>query len=197
MDRLRLLNELAAMFKYKRYLEIGVGTGRIFRSVVCADKVGVEPNGRGTEKRTSDDYFDRLPSDELFDLVFVDGMHEEEFVDRDVENSLKHLSPGGTIVLHDCNPLSEWLERPSDEFKPREKWYGTVWRSFAKLRMSCTDLFMVTIDADCGLGVIRRGKQRLFPVSDLSYDLLEKDRVELLRLFKYQDMFLFLSCGWV
>ncbi len=66
---------------------------------------------------------------------FIDGLHTEEQVDKDVENSLKHLSPNGTIMLHDCNPPTEWHQRSYEDFcsNPCE-WNGTCWRSVVKLK---------------------------------------------------------------
>ena len=60
-----------------------------------------------------------MPSDEFFanraaasdrtpyDLVFIDGLHVADQVERDIVNSLLNLAPAGTIVLHDCNPTTE------------------------------------------------------------------------------------------
>jgi predicted O-methyltransferase YrrM len=36
-----------------------------------------------------------------FDLIFIDGSHEEKYVRSDSENALKHLRPGGIILWHD------------------------------------------------------------------------------------------------
>ena len=51
---------------------------------------------------TSDDFF--RDNKEKFDLIFIDGLHETNQVDRDIENSLKFINKGGTILLHDCLP---------------------------------------------------------------------------------------------
>jgi hypothetical protein len=66
-------------------------------------------------------------------------------------------------------------------------WNGTVWKSFAKLRMTRPDLEMYVIDTDWGVGVIRNGSQELFPseninIDELKYELLENNREELLNL---------------
>ena len=46
-----------------------------------------------------------------YDLVFVDGLHIADQVERDIVNSLAALAPGGMVVLHDCNPKSRKAAR--------------------------------------------------------------------------------------
>lgn len=55
---------------------------------------------------TSDDYFAQLDEDVKFDMVFIDGCRYPDFLIRDTENSLKHLSKFGTIVYHDLLTLT-------------------------------------------------------------------------------------------
>ena len=60
--------------------------------------------------------------------------------------------------MHDCNPPTEFHQRENYEvdgqFPP---WNGTVWKSFAKLRLNNQDLDICCVDCDWGIGVIRRG----------------------------------------
>jgi len=53
----------------------------------------------------SDDYFAQLGDDVKFDMVFIDGCRYPDFLIRDTENSLKHLSKFGTLVYHDLITL--------------------------------------------------------------------------------------------
>ena len=39
----------------------------------------------------------------LFDIIFVDGLHEKQQVKKDILNSIKFLKDGGTIICHDVN----------------------------------------------------------------------------------------------
>ena len=55
-------------------------------------KIEVDPNSGGTHKMTSDDFF--RDNKEKFDLIFIDGLHETNQVDRDIENSLKFINKG-------------------------------------------------------------------------------------------------------
>ena len=44
---------------------------------------------------------------EKFDLIFIDGEHTYKESKNDLIQSLKYLSPKGTIVLHDVKPCNE------------------------------------------------------------------------------------------
>ena len=52
-----------------------------------------------------------LSRDVKFDLIFIDGLHLANQVQKDIENSLKFIKDEGFIVLHDCNPPSEYHQR--------------------------------------------------------------------------------------
>jgi hypothetical protein len=104
---------------------------------------------------TSDDFFEHCAAGMTVGVVLVDGLHHCEQVLRDIWNSLKVLEPNGTIVVHDCNPpdeLSQMVPRP----KGQVHWNGDVWKAIVYLRSSRSDLSVVTIDADEGLGLVRR-----------------------------------------
>ena len=100
--RSHIINELISLKKYNSFLEIGCDKNVNFSNVLISKKIGVDPNSGGTHKMTSDDFF--RDNKEKFDLIFIDGLHETNQVDRDIENSLKFINKGGTILLHDCLP---------------------------------------------------------------------------------------------
>lgn len=58
---------------------------------------------------TSDDFF--ASNTRTFDLVFIDGLYEAHQVLKYINNALRFLNPNGTILMHDCNPLSEISSR--------------------------------------------------------------------------------------
>ena len=43
-------------------------------------------------------------------------MHLYEYVCKDIENSLNCLNLNGRIILHDCNPILEYHQRPFEEY---------------------------------------------------------------------------------
>jgi SAM-dependent methyltransferase len=156
------LNFLIEKFKYKSYLEIGVNDPFYnYDQIKIASKVGVDPVAHKNYiiSQTSDDYFASLAVDETFDLIFIDGLHQADQVLRDIDNSLRHLNDGGTIVCHDMLPDNEEMQ-----MVPRlvKNWTGDCWKAWAYLRMTRSDLRMFVVDIDYGLGIIRKGSQTRF-----------------------------------
>jgi len=193
--RTSLLNHLVATRGYQRYLEIGVRDPRHnFHRVRAQIKDSVDPAPRRRVKfeMTSDAFFaDRSTraDDAPYDLVFIDGLHLAEQVERDVANALQFLAPGGTIVLHDCNPIAESAQ--IDVYDRGTHWNGTVWKAWVKLRATRHDLSMCVIDIDEGCGVIQRGSQPLIMLPSLDYAamtyyLLVARRQELLNLISVE-----------
>jgi SAM-dependent methyltransferase len=137
--RTDLLNALIKKYGYKTYLEIGVqNRANNFDLIRCDVKVGVDPDiqwSNGIFICTSDRFFEEKMKDAQyigmgaypvkFDLIFIDGLHHYHQVVRDFENSLKCLSPGGRIVIHDVLPENE-----QGTAVPRETrvWWGDVYK---------------------------------------------------------------------
>jgi hypothetical protein len=176
-SRTDLLNYLVAKHGYRRYLEIGVRDPREnFELVTAPDKCAVDPAARRPVSHpiTSDEFFARWRADgdrSPFDLVFIDGLHLADQVERDVLNSLDALADGGALVLHDCNPLTE--DAQTEDFDGVKHWNGTVWKAWVKLRATRSDLSMCVVNMDEGCGVIRRGAQQLFAAPSVDYHQLD------------------------
>ena len=188
IGRSGIINSYINRFGYTKYLEIGCGHStdmfaNTFDRVKCQEKTSVDPNHKSDYRMTSDEFFKQC--DSKYDIIFIDGLHTAEQVLRDVDNSLKHLIPNGHILLHDCNPIEEVVQFR----EPRhgnDVWCGDVWKAIAKIRMNRDDLSPHVIDRDFGIGVIYRGGQTVYhediPLKDLTWDYLEKNRVDLLQL---------------
>jgi hypothetical protein len=165
-----LLNFLVQRHNYRTYLEIGVGDPRNnFDKVQAPVKHGVDPapQGEATHLMTSDVFFAARPLDTFYDLILIDGLHLAEQVERDINNSIACLSPGGRIVLHDCNPLTE--DAQTEGYDGVKVWNGTVWKAWLKLRASRSDLSMCVVNIDNGCGVISSGSQSLYSAPTLDY----------------------------
>jgi hypothetical protein len=190
MTRTEIINGLIDKHGYKDYLEIGVNTpaqpGYNWVGVKAMFKHGVDPNVDTTFKMTSDDFFKHNVLD--FDIVFVDGLHIFEQAYRDIINSLHFLRDGGSIVVHDCNPVTEITQRRE---RASDAWHGDVWKAIVKLRMEEIGLTIHTVDTDEGCAIIRRGSQSLLPVSSdenpYEYSFLERRRVEALNLISVEE----------
>lgn len=176
-----ILNTLVEKHKYQSYLEIGQGQRFAnFDWINCRIKIGVDPDKTwcAAYQTTSDEFFAK--NKESFDLIFIDGLHEADQVEKDILNALNVLNDNGTIVVHDCNPKTKEMQIVPRQVK---YWSGDVWKAWVKLRTSRPDLKMVVIDADRGLGVIRRGAQEIIKIPEpLTYEKLDKNRKEFLNL---------------
>jgi len=129
MDKATIINDLIRSKGYDSYLEIGIQEHITWNQIVCGRKVGIEPIWNTGDERiikaTSDEFF--ADSEEKFDLIFIDGDHNEDAVSRDITNSLLSLKEGGTIVLHDAFPPN--LEHTISGY------CGTVYRAIWKARL--------------------------------------------------------------
>jgi hypothetical protein len=183
--RYDLINYLIKKYNYNSYIEIGLNhPHECFDFVKCNKKHSVEPGYKELEKNhatykfTSDEFFSRLnynvldiSKDYKWDIIFIDGLHISYQVERDIINSLEHLSENGTIVLHDCDPFMYDLNpmRVLEDYYGYD-WNGTVWKAFYKLRTEKTDLKMCCLNIDNGLGIIRRGNSQIIPHDNIFYE---------------------------
>lgn len=181
--RTEIINGLIDRFDYRRYLEIGIATHENFNAIKCAEKVSVDPDAIGGPAMyvmTSDDFFATYTG-EKFDIVFIDGLHTAEQVQKDIKNSLDKLSKNGTIVVHDCLPTCKEDQRPIEKYHGGH-WMGTGWMEIARLRMTDAGLSICTVDADCGCAIIRRGTSDLFPTTRIQYGVFRKYRNSLMNV---------------
>ena len=214
MNRYDIINDLIIKYNYKTYLEIGVrNPDECFNLINCETKHSVDPGyevalphfnmeNLVTYQYTSDTFFKLLENKGLdltttykWDIIFIDGLHISNQVERDIMNSLNHLSENGVITLHDCNPPELWFAREDFMFDGEaHAWNGTVWKSIYKLRATRPDLFVCTVDTDFGIGIIKRGQQECcgFDNSYYEYRMFEQNRKEHLNLVsieEYRDIF--------
>jgi Methyltransferase domain len=111
-----------------------------FNGIKATKKYSVDPGVEFKENPvdfgiTSDEFFKKLSTNEIlsneirFHVIFIDGLHLAAQVDRDIQNALDYITKDGFIVLHDCNPPTEWHARESFDYNssPAEKkWNGTT-----------------------------------------------------------------------
>ncbi len=205
IKRLHILNKLVGRFDYRAYLEIGIAGGATFRHLAVDEKTGVDPRwrwwylfDRRIKKTTSDRFFTRNRRSKnplSFDLVFIDGLHVAEQAWRDICHSLEVLRPHGTIVVHDCMPMSK-----EQQMVPRVQtsWTGNVWRAFLKASQD-PGLDTFILDTNRGCGVIRRGSPPataprppadIDPLNeaDLSWEKYAEKRHEWLRIYPAEEV---------
>lgn len=180
MTRTDIINNIAVKIAAQKYLEIGVAGGINFEGVICKYKLGVDPDpeSRALIIETSDEFFLRNKS--KFDIIFIDGLHTSEQVEKDIVNSIDILEAGGFIICHDMNPITEEIQSESYQ---GGLWSGQGWKAFVKLRSERTDIEAFVVDADYGCGIIRKKQQSPIELNDnLNYQYLDMNREYLLNL---------------
>ncbi len=196
MNRTDVINGLVKKYNYTSYLETGVKNPKNnFDLIFVKCKDGVDPDWKadpitgGKFVMTSNDFFGQLNKDKRYDLIFIDGLHHSEQIDKDIINSLKHLNSNGTIVVHDCNPATQAIQaRP----RTTSRWTGDGWKSVLKLRCFRNDLIIFVVDTDFGCGVIRRGRQELYNIDGsfedhLKWKYFSNNRKEILNLISIEE----------
>lgn len=176
MTKADLINLIISRRGYRSYLEIGVDAPfNTFNNIRVHSKIGVDPYEDNTQChqwdagnreamiqaieiglmddfhfKTSDEFFAGVSPEFRIDIAFIDGLHLEDQVDRDIQNCLKHLNPNGMILIDDCCPNSwqEALENPV----PRSAWRGTVYRSFWKLRRKRANTHVLGVIHELNVG---------------------------------------------
>ena len=187
------------------YLEIGVRHRYENFDLVNSDvKFSVDPGYESDIndvdfKMTSDEFFDGIKNNQFldpdirFDVIFIDGSHFADQVLKDINNSLEYLKADGMIVMHDCNPPTEFhaVENYDYQISPsRGLWNGTTWKAFFKMRKR-SDISSCCIDTDWGVGIISKsknlGKPSLVENEFYEYQILHKNRKKSLNLVTYDE----------
>ena len=195
--RYDIINSFIRKYNYLNYLEIGVRKGVNLKQVIAEHKDGVDPGIEGgltpetNYPMTSDKFFESIRDHDIkYDIIFVDGLHHDHQVYKDIINSLKHIQPSGTIVCHDMNPLWE-IAQNKDRNSKFSTWNGDCWKAWVKLRAERSDLEMYVVNSDHGCGVIRFGQQETIKLPkdafDLDFEYLENNRKEILNLITVEE----------
>lgn len=146
----RRVNALAERLGAKNYLEIGVQRGKTFFAVDIPNKVAVDPNfrfdveahkspGVSFHSMTSDNWFLRGHADkQIFDIIFLDGLHTFEQTFRDFCNSLAVSHEKTVWVIDDTCPTDVYSACPDQRVAvgTRKKdfniesgvWHGDVYK---------------------------------------------------------------------
>ena len=162
----------------RTYLEVGTETG-ISLAVAGCDAIAVDPRFvlqagvTGNRRRT---FFFQMPSDTFFatenarellgrpvDIAFLDGLHQFEFLLRDLISTEAACHPRSLILLHDCVPLNprmalrQYVPGDSSEGHTVYFWTGDVWKLLPILQEYRPDLRLHVLDCPpTGLVAITR-----------------------------------------
>jgi hypothetical protein len=110
------------LFKWLRpenYLELGIREGGNFITLAkhCKKAVGVDVLGpkfgltdnMEYHTTTTDDYFNSLPDETMFDVVFIDADHSHEQSLKDFLNVKDRVIEDGFILFHDTYPYDSCM----------------------------------------------------------------------------------------
>lgn len=206
-SRTEIINLLLSLYQEDTcYLEIGVrNPERNFNHIKASKKYSVDPgvefkNNPVDFKITSDEFFKRLSTNELlskdirFHVIFIDGLHLAPQVDKDITNAFAYLKEDGFIVLHDCNPPTEWHARESFEYHStpaQKKWNGTTWKAFLKWRFN-PSVNSCCVDTDWGVGILSKhfhvGKSIEATNPFFEYSQLKNNRQVYLNLIDFESL---------
>lgn len=166
LKRSTIINHFIAQCGYSRYLEIGVEGGVTFNNVQAPEKFAVDPNFKVPQDQllghafamTSDSFFDH--NREMFDLVFIDGLHTFEQSLRDFTRAMSRVPRTGLILLDDCNP-SDYLASLRDHnlcmaLKKKEgyadqNWMGDVYKTVLFIREFFDNVSFAYIEDSLGI----------------------------------------------
>jgi hypothetical protein len=194
IKRYDIINYLIDKYKLINYLEIGVFQGENIRKIKAIHKDGVDPGAEGyvvpevNYPMTSDDFFKLIKGhdDIKYDIIFIDGLHHADQVEKDIQNSLNHLTHNGFIVMHDCNPVSY-----EAQLIPRETiaWNGDTWKAFVDFKYNHPSYKCCVIDTDFGVGVIQNNskERNSLNLSIWDWDKFNNYRKELLNLITWDE----------
>jgi predicted O-methyltransferase YrrM len=183
----RRLNAIAKLIGAKSYLEIGVSTGRTFVSVDVPHKVAVDPRfrfdvaahqapGLHFHQTTSDEFFEKHPRSEKFDLIFLDGLHVFGQTLRDFRNAIEVAHEGTVFLIDDVVPMDEFSALPDqrgarqarlDATGVRRKgWHGDVYKVIFAIHDLHPEFSFVTIESGDNPQTIvwRKRRENVVPV---------------------------------
>ena len=159
MNHTEIINYLIETHNYKSYLEIGVDNGNNFSHINIENKESCDITNNHWELEypitylmPSDELFKCLHMDKKYDIIFIDGMHNDHYVFRDIINSLQHLNKGGLICVHDTFPSN--AEETYPYYPLTGRWNGNVYKAILSLQDFNIEFYTI-INNDDGLTIIK------------------------------------------
>jgi hypothetical protein len=171
-DYYQILDLAHRLLKPRRYIEIGVSTGKsLALTREGTNAIGIDPNAANSANQffhspecdpqlfamTSNDFFKNYTLQPLFgsatfDMAFIDGLHVFEQALMDFIHLEALSAPGSVIFIHDCLPVNPLT---AERVRQTGFWTGDVWRVIACLKALRPDLGIVTFPTSpSGLAMI-------------------------------------------
>lgn len=191
MNKTEIINFLIDKLKYKTYLEINIFQEENFDLINIEKKILVNSCLDGIYGKNVNFY---LNSNEFFknnfdcfDFILIDGFHDSDIIDVEIEECLLRLNNNGLIMLHDSNPNNYELQITPCQKLP---WTGDVWRFVTKLKNK-KNIQYFTIDSDCGCTIIKKSNQSENSNQQINTNIdwhyFENNKKELLNLISVDE----------
>jgi hypothetical protein len=210
ISRPEAINQFIALFHAPGYLEIGVSEGETFFAVNAQRKVAVDPKFRFPVDQAikenvsctfhevaSDIYFsDRIGPSEVFQVIYLDGLHTFEQTLRDFTNAIRFLASDGVIIIDDIVPNSYQSGLPDQLDSMRVKkvigdldhsWMGDTYKLAFFIEAFFPTFELRTIADNHGQGVVWRANPVRRDVN--TYSAKEIAGLEFLDVVKKHDIF--------
>lgn len=210
ISRPEAINQFLALFDAPSYLEIGVSEGETFFAVKAQRKVAVDPKFRFPFDRAikenasctfhevaSDIYFsDWIGPSEVFQVIYLDGLHTFEQTLRDFTNAIRFLAPDGVIIIDDIVPNSYQSGLPDQLDSVRVKkfigdldhsWMGDTYKLVFFIEAFFPTFELRTIADNHGQGVVWRANPVRRDIK--TYSAKEIADLEFLDVIKQNDIF--------
>lgn len=192
MEHYELLHQAHRLLHPRRYLEIGISTGK---SLALAGRntavIGIDPETACNDKLFfhspetvpslhklgSDEFFmqgcyEREWGNLPFDIAFIDGLHLFEQALKDFMNLEKRSMDTSIIFIHDCLPVNL---AGAERERRTMVWTGDVWKVIACLKAVRPDLEIVTFPVrPSGLTMVRRLDRNSTVLQDCFNQLVER-----------------------
>lgn len=211
LQRWEVVQGLLDFYDAPRYLEVGVSKGGTFHNLKADFQVAVDPRfrfdwqakqaERGEQTQyhqvTSDEYFGSIiDPDQLFDVIYLDGLHTFEQTLRDFTNALDHLAPRGVILIDDVRPSSYHASLPDHaNYLAVHKyvkggafaWMGDVYKLVWFIDTFYQSLSYATVANNHGQAVVWRERREFVTersvteIGQLAFDSFVLERETLLR----------------
>jgi Methyltransferase domain len=210
ISRPEAINQFLALYDEPNYLEIGVSEGQTFFAVKAQRKVAVDPkfgfpmdqalkeNPSCTfHEVASDIYFsERIGPSEVFQVIYLDGLHTFEQTLRDFTNAIRFLTPSGVIIIDDIVPNSYQSGLPDQLDSVRVKkfigdldhsWMGDTYKLVFFIEAFFPTFELRTIADNHGQGVVWRANPVRRDVK--TYSAQEIADLQFLDVVKQHDIF--------
>ena len=158
-NHIEFLSLISSWVRPECYLELGVRAGVNFQTIAkhCKKAIGVDTSPPPFELSSNmeyhtmytDEYFESLDKDIMFDMVFIDADHSHQQSLKDFLNVKDRVIKDGFIFFHDTYPYNEKLFVPN--------LCNDVYKTALYIKQNLIDEFeIVTLPINPGVTIVKK-----------------------------------------